>query len=257
MNFDILVNKVKEAGDLMLESSLAYQVTKKGDKDFVTSYDLAIEERLRKDLTNLFPHIPLMAEEGEFLEKRPKSLFILDPLDGTTNFIHDYKESCVSLGFVHEEKPIFGVVYNPFSKELYLGEKGKGASLNGKKIQVSSIDKIEDALIGAETSPYEREKSVEHFRVLERVFKESMDLRIGGSASLDICYVAVGRTQGFLTRRLSPWDYAGPLCILQEAGGIYSQWDGRAVSFFEKSDILAANNMKIWETLHGIIKKEV
>ncbi len=148
---------------------------------------------------------------------------------------------------------MYGAVYNPFSKQLYLAEKDKGATLNGKKIRVSDVKDISSALIGAETSPYERKDAAMHFDKLLNVFLASMDIRISGSAALDICYVAEGKADAFLTRNLKPWDYAAACCILKEAGGKCTDWKGELPSMKHKSDILATNSL-LQEVLYEFVR---
>ena len=253
MDFSSVTKAVIDAGKIILDKVNRGNLTKKGERDFVTDCDIAVQTQLAKILYSIYPDIPLMSEEKDNDGMHSDTVFILDPIDGTTNYIHGYDLSCISLACVYKDEPVYGAVYNPFSKQLYLAEKDKGATLNGKKIKVSDVSDISSALIGAETSPYERCNAAKHFDKLLNVFLASMDIRISGSAALDICYVAEGKTDAFLTSNLKPWDYAAACCILKEAGGICTDWKGELPSMKHKSDILATNSL-LQEVLYGFVR---
>ncbi|HHT95149.1 MAG TPA: inositol monophosphatase family protein [Clostridia bacterium] len=243
MDFIKAVNAVLDAGALMKDATYRTNAVKKGDKDYVTACDIAIQKSIAQALRQHYPDIPLIAEEKDNRDILSDSVFILDPLDGTTNFLHGYTPSCISLAYVYKEQPVFGIVHDPVADATYIAEKGKGAQLNGKPIRVSNVKNIENALITCETSPYERGDADMHFDVLKKVFLACMDIRISGSAALDICYVAEGAADAFLTRNLSPWDVAAGICILTEAKGVCTDWKGNPPSMRYKSDILASNGL--------------
>jgi len=253
MDFDKAIGAVLDSGRFMKDSSFRNTAIKKGDKDFVTACDIAIQKKIAADLKHYYPDIPLIAEEKENEGIYADIVFILDPLDGTTNFMHGYEPSCISLGCVYKDEPVFGIVHDPLLNNTYIGEKKKGASLNGQPIKVSDTFNIGEALIACETSPYEMEGADMHFDKLKKVFLASMDIRISGSAALDICYVAQGKADAFLTRNLKPWDYCAATCILNEAGGICTDWQGNPPSMKTKSDILASNRL-LQEVLYAYIR---
>lgn len=253
MDFSAAIKEVLATKKLLLNQAFKSTAVAKGAMDYVTDCDLAIQKALSVALRKHYPDIPLISEELDNKDVQGDLVFILDPLDGTTNFMHGYGSSCVSLACVKSNEPIFGVVYDPFKEELYVAQKDKGATLNQQSIRVSSVKDISNALIGAETSPYEREDAKMHFDKLLKVFLASMDIRISGSAALDMCYVAAGQTDGFLSRNLRPWDYAAGCCILKEAGGICTNWQGTSPSMKDSSDILASN-MLLQEVLHELIR---
>ena len=182
----------------------------------------------------------MVAEEKENLGLDYKGCYwILDPIDGTTNLIQDYHLSAVSLGFYEKGEITFGVVYNPFTEELFYGAKNKGAFLNGIPIHVSPKPEFKDAVVSFGSSPYEKSRAKDLFPVFYRIYMNSADFRRTGSAALDLCYVACVRQEAFLEQNLKPWDYSGASVILKEAGGTISDWTDQQLPYLENADILA------------------
>lgn len=217
-------------------------VTEKGDADFVTKVDLKVQSYIKSALLRDFPAIQFMGEEGERenIDFR-KPVWILDPIDGTTNLIHRYNMSAVSLALVENGRAVFGLIYNPFHNELFKAAKGSGAFLNGKRINVSKTAELRDSLVSIGTMPYVKTDADEKFELFKRIFLNSVDIRRGGSAALDLAYVACGRTDAFFESGLKPWDYAAGCIILEEAGGKVTDYDGNPVRFDENSSIIAGN----------------
>lgn len=237
-----IIETVKEAGKIILsahnqESSIT---AKEGKKNFVTKYDVAVQEFLFKELSKSFPEAEFIGEEGEndFLTSGLR--FIIDPIDGTTNFMQDYRCSCISVALCEANDVIAGVVYNPYTNEIFSAEKGKGAYLNGDKINVSDRP-LSDGLALFGTSPYHPENTDETFALLRKVFDLSRDIRRSGSAAYDICMVACGRCEVFFEKGLQPWDIAAGTLIAKEAGGIVSNYDGEEISFSTPNDVVFAN----------------
>lgn len=228
---------------IIFDEAAISNIQVKGAADYVTKVDLEVQSYLQKELNRLYPDIGFMGEEQDrFVADRSKSYWILDPIDGTTNLIHHYKLSAVSLGLYENGKITFGIVYNPFTKETFTAVEGKGAYLNGQQIRVSSCDSLKDALISYGSAPYEKEKVHELFLLFEKIFLNCADFRRNGSAELDLCYVACGRHEAYLEQNLKPWDYAAGSLILTEAGGCIGTWkEGEQPSYLENSDILATN----------------
>lgn len=248
-----LIELIKETKRIALDSGSAQDITVKGTADFVTKVDTGIQEFLRPRLKTLYPDIQFMSEEKDNSTIDPRGkVWILDPIDGTTNLIHDYKMSAVSLGLVENGEPVLGVVYDPFTDELFCAEKGKGAFLNSERIHVSDADSMERSLISIGTSPYYKELADENFDIIKRIFISAEDIRRCGSAAMDLCYTACGRIDGYFERRLKPWDYAAGIVILREAGGCVMTVSGGEPSYSFPSDIVASNG-KIHEELNGII----
>ena len=233
---------VKEAGKIILSAhNQENTVTaKEGKKNFVTKYDVAVQEFLFKELGKAFPDAQFIGEEGENDFSTDSLRFIIDPIDGTTNFMQDYRCSCISVALCNNNDVIAGVVYNPYTDELFSAEKGKGANLNGNRIKVSERP-LSDGLALFGTSPYHPENTDETFALLRKVFDFSRDIRRSGSAAYDIGTVACGRCEVFFEKGLQPWDIAAGTLILKEAGGIALNYDGTEISFSTPNDVVFAN----------------
>ena len=237
-----IIETVKQAGEIILaahnrESAVT---AKEGKKNFVTKYDIAVQEFLFTELGKAFPNVEFVGEEGETNLKSSALRFIIDPIDGTTNFMQDYRCSCISVALCRGNEPVVGVVYNPYTGEVFSAEKGKGAYLSGEKIQVSTRP-LSDGLALFGTSPYHPENTDETFALLRKVFDFSRDIRRSGSAAYDICMVACGRCEVFFEKELQPWDIAAGTVILTEAGGIAQNYEGKPLDFSAPNDVIFAN----------------
>ena len=237
-----IIETVKKAGEIILSAhnQEAAVTAKEGKKNFVTKYDVAVQEFLFSELAKAFPEAEFVGEEGENNLKSTALRFIIDPIDGTTNFMQDFRCSCISVALCKENDVIAGVVYNPYTNEIFSAEKGKGAYLNGEKISVSDRP-LSDGLALFGTSPYHPENTDETFALLRRVFDFCRDIRRSGSAAYDICTVACGRCEIFFEKELQPWDIAAGTLILKEAGGLAMTYEGREISFASASDVVFAN----------------
>ncbi len=218
------------------------QVSKKGPADFVSQADVKAERALREELERARPDIGFLLEEsakaGEKIGKDP--VWVGDPLDGTTNFLHGLPHFAVSLALVERGEPTAGVIYDPIKEELFIAERGKGAFLNDRRLRVSGRSRMEESLL-ATGIPFKGAKDHPRFLgELERVMGESAGVRRWGAASLDLAYVAAGRYDGFWERDLQPWDWAAGILLVREAGGFVTQIDGRAFQL-EGSSVLATN----------------
>lgn len=238
-----ITETVKEAGKIILSAhNRESAVTaKEGKKNFVTKYDVAVQKFLFSELGKAFPEAEFIGEEGENDFSSNGLRFIIDPIDGTTNFMQDYRCSCISVALCKENEVIAGVVYNPYTDELFSAEKGKGAYLNGSRISVSERP-LSDGLALFGTSPYRPENTDETFALLRKVFDFSRDIRRSGSAAYDICTVASGRCEVFFEKALQPWDIAAGTLILKEAGGVALSFDGEEISFSAPNDVIFAND---------------
>ena len=248
-----LIELIRETKKIALDSGSAHDITVKGTADFVTRVDMGVQEFLRPRLRELYPDVQFMSEEKDNSGIDPRGrVWILDPIDGTTNLIHDYKMSAVSLGLAENGIPVMGVVYNPFTDELFCAKQGGGAFLNGERIRVSESESMESSLISVGTSPYYKELADENFEAIKRIFIKAEDVRRCGSAAMDLCYTACGRIDGYFERRLKPWDYAAGTVILREAGGCVTTTAGGEPSSSFPSDIIASNG-KIHDELYSVI----
>ena len=199
-----------------------------------------MQEFLFKELGKAFPDAQFIGEEGENDFSTDGLRFIIDPIDGTTNFMQDYRCSCISVALCNDNDVVAGVVYNPYTDELFSAEKGKGAYLNGDRISVSERP-LSDGLALFGTSPYHPENTDETFSLLRKVFDFSRDIRRSGSAAYDICMIACGRCEVFFEKSLQPWDIAAGTLILKEAGGIALNYQGRDINFSTPIDVVFAN----------------
>lgn len=231
---------MKEAGAVIRAIPRPKVYTKEGHANFVTEGDVASQNYLMEHLSPLLPEAHFFAEEQEENQLAPGYNWVIDPIDGTTNFMRGYRHSAVSIGLVKDGEGVLGVVYNPYTEELFAAARGEGAFLNGAPIQVSQAA-MKDALIVFGTSPYDRGKAAETFSVVQKIFLSCGDIRRSGSAALDLCYVAAGRCDGFYEGQLSPWDYAAASVILEEAGGRIGTLEPYRFSFREQQPIVAGN----------------
>lgn len=216
---------------------------KPGPANFVTDYDVAVQTRLMENLSRIVPGANFFAEEKENSPALLKNAwcFIIDPIDGTTNFIHDMRASVISVGLFYDEKPVFGAVYDPYGDEMFYAVSGKGAFVNGRPIHVSSRP-FAEALVCFGSAPYDRAVlAKQSFAIAAAMFDGCADIRRSGSAALDLCYLAAGRTEVFFEAVLSPWDYAAGSIILQEAGGKITDFSGAPVALGARSQVLGTN----------------
>lgn len=226
-------------------------IYKKGNSDYITAVDTSVSEFLKEGLSKLCPDIDFMSEEEEY-SKISVTRWILDPIDGTTNLIFDYRLSSVSLGLLSSGVIVFGIVYNPFTDEMFCAEKGKGAYLNGQRLFVSDRE-ISDSLIEFGFGARRKEEADETFCVAKEIFSDCLDVRHICSSALAICYIAAKRCDGFLEKVLQPWDYAAASLILEEAGGVIFDWENKPVQF-ENATSIVASNQKNQEYLLSKIK---
>lgn len=214
---------------------------KAGHGNFVTQYDKRVQEELKEKLLGLLPEAVFVGEEEDVHASIEKGYaFIVDPIDGTTNFIKDYHASAISVGLTKDGTQYMGVVYNPYLDEMFTAVKGNGACLNGRPIHVSAQPLAEGIVIFG-TSPYYEELAKASFDQAYAYFTRALDVRRSGSSAIDLCNVAAGRAELFFELRLSPWDYAAGSLIVEEAGGRVTQMDGQAITLDKGCGILATN----------------
>ena len=241
--YEIIAEIVKEAGKIMLEASdIQSSVQEKSSHcDLVTKYDPLVEEFLRKKLLAAFPKAGFFGEEEQTHEIEGKrSVFIVDPIDGTTNFIRGLHHSCISVGLWQDGQMEYAAVYNPYHNELFTAQRGKGAFLNGSRLQITSPE-LDNSLVIFGSAIYYRETLPATVRFMEELFPRCIDFRRGGSAALDLCYLAAGRADLFFECCLQPWDYAAGSLIVEEAGGIATALQGTPLRFFERCSVAAGN----------------
>ncbi len=241
-----IIEAVRGAGQIILgapEKCPGELIHKKGGTfNYVTEYDVAVQDYLQDRLGKLVPGASFCAEEAEgFTGPGEGYTFIIDPIDGTSNFIHGFRCSAVSVALFYGGEACFGAVYLPFSDEMFYAERGGGAFLNGLPIRVSSLD-TKHALTLFGTTPYMRDTMCDAVLELMRgLLTDSVDVRRCGAAAADLCFVACGRAAAFCEMLLSPWDYAAGALIVAEAGGVVSRFDGSPLSYTEKCTVVAGN----------------
>lgn len=244
MNIDLdkILDFVRSIKPMFLDHERAAHIQRKGVADFVTQVDLQVQETVQQGLKEMYPQVQFMGEEKSNEEiDFAKPLWILDPVDGTTNLIHDLRHSALSLAYCEGGQLQMGIIYQPYSDEMFWAVRGQGAWLNGRRIRVTVETKLENSLVAFGTSPYRKDLAEENFALFKQVFECCADVRRLGSAALDLAYVACGRYDAFFEQNLSPWDFAAGVLLVQEAGGTVTDYQGNPVILTGKCDICAGN----------------
>ena len=244
----------REAGNILLEKfGRKIKISKKGDIDLVTEADLASEKYIIDRVKTHYPQHSILAEEsGEAVViGESKWKWIIDPLDGTTNYAHGYPCFCVTLAIEHKGEIVIGVSYDPTRDEMFSAEKGNGASLNNKSISVSEADKLSDSLL-VTGFPYDVSKRDNFAGNFTSMLLKSRAVRRDGSAAIDLAYVACGRFDGFWEEGLNPWDMAAGVLLVEEAGGKISYYDGSKFSIYKPP--LCASNGSIHDEMLSVLR---
>jgi len=250
---DTAIHAALRGGEILLKNrGKAKKVSYKGRVNLVTEIDLRSEKAILKILKRKFPDFDILTEESELEKKDSEYKWIIDPLDGTTNYAHDFPSFCVSVALEKKGEVILGVVYNPLLDELFTAEEGKGAFLNRKKIRVSKTKKLSQSLI-ATGFPYDiRESEINNLDHFTNFAQKAQAIRRAGSAALDLCYLAVGRFDGFWELKLSPWDTAAATLLVKEAGGKVTDFEGKNYSIYSRH--ILATNGKIHQQMIKVLK---
>ncbi|MEZ5345369.1 MAG: inositol monophosphatase family protein [Pyrinomonadaceae bacterium] len=243
----------REAGSVLLEKfGRKIKVSKKGEIDLVTEADIASEKFIVEKIKTYHPMHSILAEEsGEaVLIGDGKWKWIIDPLDGTTNFAHGYPCFCVTIALEYKGEIVIAATYDPTRDEMFSAEKGNGASLNNKSIFVSETEKLSDSLL-VTGFPYDISKRDDFARNFTDMLLRSRAVRRDGSAAIDLAYVACGRFDGFWEDGLNPWDMAAGVLLINEAGGKTSYYDGSEFSVYRPP--LCASNGLIHDEMLGVL----
>jgi len=245
---------LRSAGQLILDAEEAgFGIERKSDKNYVTEVDLAVQKQIVDQLALLTPSFAIRAEEEDLDDPvRDRPVWILDPVDGTTNLMRHNQHSAISLALADGDVLLLGFVYNPFLDELFTAVRGLGVTLNGRPVRASEISQLKDSLVSFGTNPYDRQAAHETFARVERVFLHSLEVRRSGVAALDLAYVACGRYDGFFEQRLQPWDFAAGLLLVQEAGGHVCNWQGQPLDIHHPDSLMATNG-KIQDALFDLV----
>jgi myo-inositol-1(or 4)-monophosphatase len=234
------ISAAREAGEVLRKGfGWQHSVRYKGEVDLVTEVDEQAERVIKEILLGAFPSYGMLAEESGRSSGHEDARWIVDPLDGTTNYAHGLPILCVSIALERAGEVVVGVVHDPMRQETYLAERGGGATLNGEPIRVSDTDELIQALI-ATGFPYDRAEMPEALELFGRFAAITRGMRRLGSTALDLCYVAAGRLDGYYERGIWAWDIAAGGLILEEAGGKVTDYRGAGLNL-EGRQIVASN----------------
>jgi myo-inositol-1(or 4)-monophosphatase len=228
------------------------QVEDKGLNQLVSYVDKTAEEKLVKGLSDIFPEAGFITEEATIATGQKAYMWVVDPLDGTTNFIHQLPVYSISIALLHHNQPVIGVVYEPNRDELFYAYKDGGAYLNDKRIYVKQVTELSKTLLATGFPYYDFEQMELYLQTLKQFLKTTRGMRRMGSAAVDLAYVACGRFDGFFEYGLSPWDVAGGILLVTEAGGKVSTFSGGDDAIFGK-EIVAASKA-IYPSFFEVIK---
>lgn len=230
----------------------SHHISEKNRNDFVTEVDKLAEKEIINALSKAYPDHKFIAEESGITEGNEDFVWIIDPLDGTTNYIHGIPHFAISIALQYKGKLEHGVIFDPIRDELFVASRGDGARLNDRRIRVSNQNKLESSLIGT-GFPFKNPKNVPiYLRMFETMLPQVSGLRRAGSAALDLAYVAAGRLDGFWEMGLSSWDMAAGTLLIQEAGGLAGDFSGTE-NQMETGNIIAGNP-RIFKALLQLIR---
>jgi myo-inositol-1(or 4)-monophosphatase len=236
-NLNLMIKACEKASKILIRDFGEIenlQVSKKGPRDFVTNADKKVEKILINELSKKKFSI-ICEESGTIIKEDKNNFWIIDPIDGTTNFLHGIPHFCISLAYIYKDEIISGIIFDPIKNEMFYAEKNSGAFYNNQRIRVSKKNKFEDCLFGSN---------------LEGVSNINLNLRVSGSAALDLAYVAAGRLDGFYQKKLNIWDIAAGIIIIRESGGEISPIDTSKI----KNHSIIASSETIYNELKNLLK---
>lgn len=250
----VAVDAARAAGDIIRRGMFdALDIRYKGEINLVTQIDVAAERAVVERLQTTAPDHGILAEEGSAHNQGSPYRWLIDPLDGTTNYAHRFPFFCVSIGLRYKQEPLLGVVFDPVRDELFTGVRGGGAACNGKPIAVSSTGALNKSLVVTGFAYNPARDTNDNFRHFEAVSRVVQGVRRTGSAALDLCYVAAGRSDGFWELHLSPWDTAAGQVIVEEAGGRVTDFSG--MGFSPDTPEVLATNGKIHDAMLAVLNQ--
>jgi myo-inositol-1(or 4)-monophosphatase len=249
-----LISAARGAGEILVKYyNRIHKIERKRNAGIVTEADKYAEAYLLKKIFSKFPKSSIITEESGEYKGDSSLIWVIDPLDGTTNYAHGFPWFCVSIGLMVDGEPFAGVIWNPMTRELFFGQKGKGSTLNGKRIHVSKTSKLRDCLLGTGFYYMKGMDLRREMEIFTRMNEFALGVRRPGSAALDLAYVAAGRYDAFWEKRLSPWDVAAGFILVNEAGGRVSNYHGKATTIFDR-EVVASNGV-IHRRLTNIISR--
>jgi myo-inositol-1(or 4)-monophosphatase len=250
----LIIKAAFEAGKLLMDKfESGLRVEFKGKYDLVTEADRQAEALIVKLIRERYPDHDFLAEEGDYAEAGSDYRWIIDPLDGTTNYAHGFPWFAVSIALEVKGRLELGVVYNPYVGDFYVAERGSGAFLNERRLKVSTIDTLERSLLATGFAYDHKKCKANNYDYFTRFQKEAQACRRPGAASLDLASVAAGRFDGFWELKLKPWDLAAGILLIEEAGGLVSNFDGLPMTL-ESQECMASNRL-IHEEMQAILHR--
>ncbi|MFQ5581487.1 MAG: inositol monophosphatase family protein [Mariprofundaceae bacterium] len=250
----VAVRAARRAGDMIARSfdeRDGLDIRQKADRDFVTDVDKRAEAGIIREIRRHYPDHGIVAEESERVNSGASVQWYIDPLDGTTNFIHGYPHFAVSIAAWRDGRPLLGVIHDPMRNETFEAQNGSGAFLNRRRLRVSREGKLANALFASGLPPYRREHLEMFQKRMHACMKAADGHRRSGSAALDLAYVASGRLDVYWEAGLRPWDIAAGIILIQEAGGMVTNLDG-ATAALERGDVMASNT-KLHDAFIGLL----
>lgn len=258
---NIAVRAARSAGNLIvryLERIDHLEVTVKDRNDFVSEVDQLAEQEIVGIIRKAYPHHGILAEEGG-MQAGDETIWVIDPLDGTTNFLHGFPQFAISIGVKHKGRLQHAVVYDPLRQELFTASRGNGAQLNERRIRVSQQKGLEGALLGT-GFPFKKHQYLDcYLATFKALFRDTAGIRRPGAASLDLAYVAAGRLDGFWEIGLAEWDMAAGVLLIQEAGGIITDFSG-GHDYLATGNVVAGNlsvHKAIFQTIQPLLVEEL
>lgn len=248
-----MISAEREAAELMRRAHEIMAEEKTDRRNVVTEYDRRVQQLMTKRLREAVPDCAFFCEEGGVQEStESEHVFVIDPIDGTMNFVHHMNNSCISCAYLHAGELTAAAVYNPYVDELFTAIKGKGAFLNAERIHTDGAP-LRETVTCFGTSPYDTELADETFRLARAAFDNSLDLRRFGSAALDLCCVAAGRAGVYFELRASFWDYAAGMLIVREAGGVCTALDSSPLPLDGSRSSIFAGGVQAYEEFRKLV----
>ncbi|WP_222564135.1 inositol monophosphatase family protein [Novilysobacter antarcticus] len=252
---NLMVKAARSAGNVLLRHMHkldALNVVEKDRMDFASEVDDLAEKEIIKEFRRATPDYAILGEEGGLLAPKSgtaRSTWVIDPLDGTSNYLRGIPHFCVSIALVENGEPVHGVIFDPLRNELFTASRGSGATLNDKRIRVADRKNLDGAMVLTGFPPRERKRASAQLKSLDTLFTEIQDIRISGSAALDLAYVACGRADAYFEAGIKPWDIAAGALMVREAGGKVSDFRDRSTGPMDSRGInprpLIAGNLKV------------
>ena len=256
---NVMVKAARAAGNVLLRHMNrldAINVVEKDRMDYASEVDEQAEQAVVKELRRAYPDAAFLGEEGG-VQGKGNALFVIDPLDGTSNYLRGFPHWCVSIALVENGEPQHGVVFDPLRNELFTASRGSGAVLNDKRIRVSERKDLDGAMLATGFPPRERERAPAQLECVRSLLRQAEDIRRTGSAALDLAYVACGRSDGYFEAGVKPWDIAAGALLVREAGGRVCDFRGAATGPMDSRGIhgrqLVAGNQKLSAELQKAI----